>query len=86
LAGTRSASVTARIRPTTSAREPEAAPLEAQGLGWANLAGTGKGADTVTSGLEGAWTDNPTRWDNGFLENLYKYDWQLAESPAGAKQ
>ncbi len=66
--------------------EPEAAPLEAQGLGWMNLAGTGKGADTVTSGLEGAWTDNPTRWDNGFLENLYKYDWQLAESPAGAKQ
>ena len=51
-----------------------------------NLAGTGKGADTVTSGLEGAWTDNPTTWDNGFLENLYKYDWQLAESPAGAKQ
>ncbi|MGV1009308.1 MAG: catalase/peroxidase HPI [Dermatophilaceae bacterium] len=66
--------------------EPEAAPLEQQGLGWRNTAGSGKGADTLTSGLEGAWTNNPTRWDNGFLENLYKYDWDLTKSPAGAYQ
>jgi catalase-peroxidase len=66
--------------------EPEAAGLEAQGLGWKNAHGTGKGGDTITSGLEGAWTDNPTKWDNGFLENLFKYEWELTESPAGAKQ
>jgi catalase-peroxidase len=66
--------------------EPEAAPLEEQGLGWRNSAGTGKGADTITSGLEGAWTNEPTKWDNGFLENLYGYEWELDESPAGAKQ
>jgi catalase-peroxidase len=66
--------------------EPEACPVEAQLIGWPNSAGTGKGPDTVTSGLEGAWTNNPTRWDNGFLENLYKYDWELTTSPAGAKQ
>ena len=66
--------------------EPEGAPLEDQGLGWKNKHGSGKGADTITSGLEGAWTDNPTRWDNGFLENLFKYEWELTESPAGAKQ
>ena len=51
--------------------EPEAAPIEDQGLGWKNRYGTGKGGDTITSGLEGAWTENPTRWDNGYLENLY---------------
>ena len=66
--------------------EPEAVGLEAQGLGWHNKYGTGKGGDSITSGLEGAWTDNPTKWDNGFLENLYKYEWELTESPAGAKQ
>jgi catalase-peroxidase len=66
--------------------EPEGATLEEQGLGWTNTYGTGKGADTVTSGLEGAWTNQPTKWDNGFMENLYKYDWELTTSPAGAKQ
>jgi catalase-peroxidase len=66
--------------------EPEGAPLDAQGLGWRNTFGTGKGADTITSGLEGAWTNEPTKWDNGFLDNLYKYDYELTESPAGAKQ
>src|SRR5262245_54302649 len=66
--------------------EPEGASLEEQGLGWKNRFGSGKGADTITSGIEGAWTNNPTKWDNGFLENLHKYDWQLTTSPAGAKQ
>jgi catalase-peroxidase len=66
--------------------EPEASPLEEQGLGWRNRFGTGKGADTTTSGLEGAWTNEPTKWDNGFLENLFTYDWELTTSPAGAKQ
>jgi len=67
-------------------KEPEGAALEDQGLGWKNKYGTGKGGDTITSGLEGAWTNNPTKWDNGFLENLFKYEWELTESPAGAKQ
>ena len=66
--------------------EPEGAPLEQQGIGWKNSFGTGKGDDTLTGGPEGAWTTEPTKWDNGFLENLYKYDWELTESPAGAKQ
>ncbi len=66
--------------------EPEAAPLEQQGLGWKNAYGSGKGGDTVTSGLEGAWTSDPTKWDNGFLEGLYKHNWELSDSPAGAKQ
>jgi catalase-peroxidase len=66
--------------------EPEGAPLDAQGLGWRNTFGSGKGADTITSGLEGAWTNEPTKWDNGFLDNLFKYDYELTESPAGAKQ
>jgi catalase-peroxidase len=66
--------------------EPEAAGLENQGLGWKNKHGSGKGGDTITSGLEGAWTNNPTKWDNGFLENLFKYEWELTTSPAGAKQ
>jgi catalase-peroxidase len=66
--------------------EPEAAGMEEQGLGWKNKHGSGKGGDTITSGLEGAWTNNPTKWDNGFLENLFKYEWELTESPAGAKQ
>jgi len=66
--------------------EPEGASLEEQGLGWRNTFASGKGDDTITSGLEGAWTPTPTTWDNSFLETLYKYDWELTESPAGAKQ
>jgi catalase-peroxidase len=66
--------------------EPEGAPIEAQGLGWKNSVDGGNGALTLTSGLEGAWTTDPVRWDNGFLDNLYGYDWELAASPAGAKQ
>jgi catalase-peroxidase len=66
--------------------EPEGAPLEEQGFGWRNTFGSGKGDDTLTSGIEGAWTNEPTKWDNGFLDNLYKYDWEVTESPAGAKQ
>jgi catalase-peroxidase len=66
--------------------EPEAAPIEQQGFGWHNNVNGGNGAHTLTSGLEGAWTKEPTKWDNGFLENLFEYDWELTESPAGAKQ
>jgi catalase-peroxidase len=66
--------------------EPEGAPIEEQGFGWMNTFGSGKGPDTITSGLEGAWTNEPTKWDNGFLDNLFKYDWELTTSPAGAKQ
>jgi catalase-peroxidase len=66
--------------------EPEAAPVEQQGLGWTNTFNNGNGAHTLTSGLEGTWTNEPTRWDNGFLDNLFKYDWELTTSPAGAKQ
>jgi catalase-peroxidase len=66
--------------------EPEAADLENQGLGWKNSFGTGKGGDTITSGLEVTWTTTPTKWGNGFLENLFKYDWELTKSPAGANQ
>src|SRR5207253_1275034 len=66
--------------------EPEGAPIEQQGLGWKNDFGSGKGDDTITSGLEGAWTNAPTKWDNGYLENLHKYEWQLTTSPGGAKQ
>jgi catalase-peroxidase len=66
--------------------EPEAAGLEEQGLGWKNKHESGKGPHTITSGLEGAWTNNPTKWDNGFLENLFKYEWELTKSPAGAHQ
>jgi catalase-peroxidase len=66
--------------------EPEAAPIEQQGLGWRNTYGTGKGKDTMTSGLEGAWTPTPTTWDNSFFETLFGYEWELAESPAGARQ
>jgi catalase-peroxidase len=66
--------------------EPEGAALEDQGIGWKNKFGSGKGPHTITSGLEGAWTNNPTKWDNGFLENLFKYEWELTTSPAGAKQ
>jgi catalase-peroxidase len=66
--------------------EPEGAPVEEQGFGWNNTFGTGKGADTISSGLEGAWTANPTKWDNDYLANLYKYEWELTKSPAGAFQ
>jgi catalase-peroxidase len=66
--------------------EPEAAPLEQQLLGWKNSQGTGSGPYAMTSGLEGAWTNEPTQWDNGFLENLFTYDWELTKSPAGAHQ
>ncbi|WP_426502019.1 catalase/peroxidase HPI [Dactylosporangium sp. McL0621] len=73
-------------RPDHLGPEPEGAPIEQQGLGWKNQAGTGVGVDALTSGLEGAWTTAPTQWDNGFLDNLYGYEWELTESPAGAKQ
>ncbi len=66
--------------------EPEGCPLEHQGLGWKNTFGSGKGKDTITSGLEGAWTPTPITWDNSFFETLFGYEWELAESPAGAKQ
>jgi len=66
--------------------EPEGAPLEEQGLGWKCTYGTGKGNDTITSGLEGIWTTEPTKWDSGFFDNLFRYEWQLTTSPAGAKQ
>ena len=67
-------------------REPEGAPVEEQGLGWKNTFGTGKGDDAITSGLEVIWTTNPTKWDNGFFENLFGYEWELTKSPAGAYQ
>ncbi|MET4647526.1 catalase-peroxidase [Streptomyces atratus] len=66
--------------------DPEAAPIEAQGLGWKNTYGTGKGADAITSGLEVTWTTTPTRWSNGFFDNLFGYEWELTQSPAGANQ
>ncbi|MFJ3726665.1 catalase/peroxidase HPI [Streptomyces sp. NPDC090045] len=66
--------------------EPEACPIEQQGLGWKNSYGSGSGADSLTSGLEGAWTSEPTKWDNGYLDNLFRYDWELTTSPAGAQQ
>ena len=66
--------------------EPEAAPIEAQGFGWSSSYGTGKGGDTITSGLEVTWTSTPTRWNNDFFRNLFGYDWELTRSPAGAHQ
>ena len=66
--------------------EPEAAPIEAQGFGWSSSYGTGKGGDTITSGLEVTWTSTPTRWNNDFFRNLFGYDWELTKSPAGAHQ
>jgi catalase-peroxidase len=66
--------------------EPEAAPLEEQGLGWKNAFGSGKGVHTTTSGLEGAWKPKPTTWDNGYFEMLFGYEWELVKSPAGAQQ
>nr|WP_226370417.1 catalase/peroxidase HPI [Pseudonocardia oceani] len=66
--------------------EPEGCPVHSGGLGWRNQNGTGKGADTVTSGLEGAWTPTPTQWDNSYWDTLFGYEWELTTSPAGAKQ
>ncbi|UTR13787.1 catalase/peroxidase HPI [Salipaludibacillus sp. LMS25] len=72
--------------PSHVSAEPEAAPIELQGLAWQSTYGTGKGRDTITSGLEGAWTANPTQWDNGFFELLFENEWWLTKSPAGAWQ
>ena len=66
--------------------EPEGCPVEHQGLGWISSHGSGKGGDTITSGLEGAWTPTPITWDNSYFETLFGYEWELTESPAGAKQ
>ena len=66
--------------------EPEGASVEHQGIGWHSSFASGAGADSITSGIEGAWTDQPTQWDNGFLENLYKHEWELTKSPAGKWQ
>jgi catalase-peroxidase len=66
--------------------EPEAAPMEQMGFGWKNSFGTGMGGDAITSGIEGAWTTNPTKWDNNYFENLLNHDWVLTKSPAGANQ
>ncbi len=66
--------------------EPEGAGIEEQGFGWKNTFGSGKGVDTISSGLEGAWTTNPVKWDNNYLENLFGYEWELGKSPAGAYQ
>ena len=66
--------------------EPEGAPIEEQGLGWKSGFGSGKGGDTISSGLEGAWKPNPTKWDMGYLKTLFKYEWELVKSPAGANQ
>ena len=67
-------------------REPEGAGIEEQGLGWNNTFGSGKGVDTISSGLEGAWTSNPVKWDNDYFEKLFEYEWELTKSPAGANQ
>jgi catalase-peroxidase len=66
--------------------EPEGADIEEQGLGWKNSFGSGKGVDTISSGLEGAWTTNPVKWDNNYFDNLFAYEWELTKSPAGAYQ
>lgn len=67
-------------------KEPEGESIEKMGMGWINSFGTGKGSDTITSGIEGAWKPNPTTWDNGYFETLFKYEWKLSKSPAGAHQ
>ncbi|MFN5630969.1 MAG: catalase/peroxidase HPI [Sphingomonadales bacterium] len=67
-------------------REPEGADIAAQGQGWLSTFGSGKGNETITSGIEGAWTETPTQWDNNYLKNLFEFEWELTESPAGAKQ
>jgi catalase-peroxidase len=66
--------------------EPEGCPIDHQGLGWPSSFGSGKGSDAITSGLEGAWTNNPVQWDNGFFDNLLSHEWELTKSPAGANQ
>ena len=66
--------------------EPEGASIEQQGLGWSNSFGTGKGGDAITSGLEVIWTTKPTKWSNEFFEHLFRYEWELTKSPAGANQ
>jgi catalase-peroxidase len=66
--------------------EPEGAPIEEQGLGWKSSSGSGKGGDTISSGIEGAWTSKPTKWDMGYFDVLFGYDWNLVKSPAGAWQ
>ena len=66
--------------------EPEGAPIEQMGLGWKNAHGSGQGRDSITSGIEGAWTANPTQWDNGYFDLLLEYEWELVKSPAGAHQ
>ncbi|WP_319371909.1 catalase/peroxidase HPI [uncultured Ilyobacter sp.] len=72
--------------PSKVGPEPEAAPIEEMGLGWKSSFGSGKGDDTITSGIEGAWNPTPTKWDHSYLETLFKYDWNLVKSPAGAYQ
>ncbi len=72
--------------PTLVGPEPEGAPIEEQGLGWRNRFGTGKGVHTTSSGIEGAWKPNPIQWDNGYLDMLFGYEWELVKSPAGAHQ
>ena len=72
--------------PTLVGPEPEGAPIEALGLGWINRFGSGRGAHTTTSGIEGAWKPNPTTWDNGYFDMLFGYEWELVKSPAGAHQ
>ena len=72
--------------PSLVGREPESSSMEQQGHGWKSSHGTGMGADTITSGIEGAWTNNPTQWDNNYFENLLGYEWELTKSPAGAHQ
>ncbi len=67
-------------------KEPEAAGMESQGFGWSNSYGSGKGADTITSGLEVIWTKTPTKWSNNFFENLFGFEWELTKSPGGAHQ
>ncbi|MEV6580355.1 catalase/peroxidase HPI [Streptomyces sp. NPDC051582] len=74
------------VDPSYIGPEPEAGPIEQQGLGWKNAHGSGSGVDALTSGLEGAWTTKPTTWDNGYLDNLFGYEWELTTSPAGARQ
>lgn len=72
--------------PTKVGPEPEGAPIEQQGLGWKSSHGIGKGDDTISSGIEGAWTPNPIQWDNGYFDMLFNHDWNLVKSPAGANQ
>jgi catalase-peroxidase len=87
IAGGHSFGKTHGAAPTSHvAREPEAAGLETQGFGWKNSFGTGKGADTITSGLEVTWTTTPTKWGNGFFKHLFGHEWELTKSPAGAHQ